>query len=176
MTRIFFFRVPAIGISNAMTGTAHCSAQQHTAAHKRRAAHSAQHTVANSSAEQHGKLRVARPVQANCLLRKPRSLILHDAEALSAHSSAQLTSRATHAHPTSPRSTGFCAIWDCISSSSSSQQRTAAHIAQQRTAAHSTQQRTAAQSSTVAISGYFGAATPRGYYVCPLDQECQYVD
>ena len=22
--------------------------------------------------------------------------------------------RATHAHPTSPRSTGFCAIWDCI--------------------------------------------------------------
>ena len=33
-----------------------------------------------------------------------------------------LTSRATHAHPTSPRSTGFCAIWDCISSSSSSQE------------------------------------------------------
>ena len=32
-----------------------------------------------------------------------------------------LTSRATHAHPTSPRSTGFCAIWNCISSSSSSQ-------------------------------------------------------
>jgi len=31
-----------------------------------------------------------------------------------------LTSRATHAHPTSPRSTGFCAIFDCISSSSSS--------------------------------------------------------
>jgi len=31
-----------------------------------------------------------------------------------------LTSRATHAHPTSPRSTGFCAKWDCISSSSSS--------------------------------------------------------
>jgi len=31
-----------------------------------------------------------------------------------------LTSRATHAHPTSPRSTGFCATWDCISSSSSS--------------------------------------------------------
>jgi len=31
-----------------------------------------------------------------------------------------LTSRATHAHPTSPRSTGFCAIWNCISSSSSS--------------------------------------------------------
>ena len=29
-----------------------------------------------------------------------------------------LTSRATHAYPTSPRSTGFCAIWDCISSSS----------------------------------------------------------
>ena len=29
-----------------------------------------------------------------------------------------LTSRATHAHPTSPRSTGFCAIWDCICSSS----------------------------------------------------------
>ena len=28
------------------------------------------------------------------------------------------TSRATHAHPTSPRSTGFCAIWGCISSSS----------------------------------------------------------
>ena len=26
-----------------------------------------------------------------------------------------LTSRATHAHPNSPRSTGFCAIWDCIS-------------------------------------------------------------
>jgi len=25
-----------------------------------------------------------------------------------------------HANPTSPRSTGFCAIWDCISSSSSS--------------------------------------------------------
>ena len=31
-----------------------------------------------------------------------------------------LTSRATHAHPTSPRSTGFCAMWDCISSRSSS--------------------------------------------------------
>ena len=31
-----------------------------------------------------------------------------------------LTSRATHAHPTSPRSTGFYAIWDCISSDSSS--------------------------------------------------------
>ena len=31
-----------------------------------------------------------------------------------------LTSRATHAHPTSPRSTGFCAILDCIRSSSSS--------------------------------------------------------
>jgi len=31
-----------------------------------------------------------------------------------------LTSRATPAHPTSPRSTGFCAIWGCISSSSSS--------------------------------------------------------
>ena len=31
-----------------------------------------------------------------------------------------LTSRATHAHPTLPRSTGFCAIWGCISSSSSS--------------------------------------------------------
>ena len=30
-----------------------------------------------------------------------------------------LTSRATHAHPTSPRSTGFCAIWGCISSISS---------------------------------------------------------
>ena len=29
-----------------------------------------------------------------------------------------LTSRATHAHPFSPRSTGFCAIWGCISSSS----------------------------------------------------------
>jgi len=29
-----------------------------------------------------------------------------------------LTSRATHAHPTSPHSTGFCGIWDCISSSS----------------------------------------------------------
>jgi len=29
-----------------------------------------------------------------------------------------LTSRATRAHPTSPRSTGFCALWDCISSSS----------------------------------------------------------
>jgi len=26
--------------------------------------------------------------------------------------------RATHAHPTSPRSTGFCVIWECISSSS----------------------------------------------------------
>jgi len=50
--RIFiFFRVPAIGISNAMMGTAHCSAQQHTAAHKRRSAHSAQHTAAKSSAE-----------------------------------------------------------------------------------------------------------------------------
>ena len=34
-----------------------------------------------------------------------------------------LTSRATRAHPTSPRSTGFCAIWDCISSSSSSRRR-----------------------------------------------------
>ena len=31
-----------------------------------------------------------------------------------------LTSRATHANPTSPRSTGFCAIWDCCISSSSS--------------------------------------------------------
>ena len=30
-----------------------------------------------------------------------------------------LTSRATQAHPTSPRSIGFCAIWGCISSSSS---------------------------------------------------------
>ena len=29
-----------------------------------------------------------------------------------------LTSRATHAHPTSPRSIGLCAIWDFISSSS----------------------------------------------------------
>ena len=29
-----------------------------------------------------------------------------------------LTSRATHGNSTSPRSTGFCAIWDCISSSS----------------------------------------------------------
>ena len=29
-----------------------------------------------------------------------------------------LTSRATHAHPTSPRRTRFCAIWDCASSSS----------------------------------------------------------
>jgi len=29
-----------------------------------------------------------------------------------------LTSRAIHAQPTSTRSTGFCAIWDCISSSS----------------------------------------------------------
>ena len=28
-----------------------------------------------------------------------------------------LTSRATHAHPALPRSTGFCAIWGCISSS-----------------------------------------------------------
>ena len=27
---------------------------------------------------------------------------------------------AQHAHPTSPRSTGFCAIWDCISSNLSS--------------------------------------------------------
>ena len=90
ITRIFiFFRVPAIGISNAMTGTAHCSAQQHTAAHKRRAAHSAQHTAANSSAEQHGKLRVARPVQANYLLCKPGSLISHGADVFSAHSSAQ---------------------------------------------------------------------------------------
>ena len=31
-----------------------------------------------------------------------------------------LTSHATQAHPTSPRSTGFCAIWGCISTSSSS--------------------------------------------------------
>jgi len=38
-----------------------------------------------------------------------------------AHTSSLDTSRATHAHPTSPRSTGFCAIWDCISSSSSSE-------------------------------------------------------
>ena len=29
-----------------------------------------------------------------------------------------LTSRATHAHPTSSRSNGFCAIWGCITSSS----------------------------------------------------------
>ena len=34
-----------------------------------------------------------------------------------------LTSRATHAHPTSPRSTGFCAIWGCINSSSSTRPR-----------------------------------------------------
>ena len=35
------------------------------------------------------------------------------------HSPASaLTSRATHAHPTSPRSIGFCAIWDCVSPSS----------------------------------------------------------
>jgi len=33
---------------------------------------------------------------------------------------SKLTSRATHAHPTSPRSTGYCTIWDCISSSSES--------------------------------------------------------
>jgi len=39
-----------------------------------------------------------------------------------AHTSSLDTNltRNTHAHPTSPRSTGFCAIWDCISSSSSS--------------------------------------------------------
>jgi len=30
------------------------------------------------------------------------------------------TSRIVHAHPTSPRSTGFCTIWGCISLSSSS--------------------------------------------------------
>jgi len=32
-----------------------------------------------------------------------------------------MTTRAYHTHtaPTSPRSTGFCAIWDCISSKSS---------------------------------------------------------
>ena len=39
---------------------------------------------------------------------------------LSQRVASALTSRATHAHPTSPRSTGFCAIWGCISSSSSS--------------------------------------------------------
>ena len=36
-----------------------------------------------------------------------------------------LTSRARHAHSTSPRSTGFCAIWGCISSSSISQRSSA---------------------------------------------------
>ena len=40
-----------------------------------------------------------------------------DYDAHGARFSELLTSRATHAHPTSPRSTGFCAIWDCISSS-----------------------------------------------------------
>ena len=49
------------------------------------------HTAANSSAEQHDKLRVARPVQENCILFKPGSLILHGAEIFSAHSSAQRT-------------------------------------------------------------------------------------
>jgi len=39
-----------------------------------------------------------------------------------------LTLRATHAHPTSPRSTGLCAIWGCISSSSSSD-----HLSSSRT-------------------------------------------
>ena len=43
-----------------------------------------------------------------------------------------LTSRATHAHPTSPRSTGFCAIWDCISSRSSSHLRTQKHVLPRR--------------------------------------------
>jgi hypothetical protein len=37
-----------------------------------------------------------------------------------AHTSSLDTDRARNAHaPTSPRSIGFCAIWDCISSSSS---------------------------------------------------------
>ena len=44
-----------------------------------------------------------------------------DYDAHGARFSELLTSRATHAHPTSPRSTGFCDIWDCISSSSSSE-------------------------------------------------------
>jgi len=38
-----------------------------------------------------------------------------------------LTSRAAHAHPTSPRSTGFCAVWGCISSSSVKQAQSAVH-------------------------------------------------
>ena len=45
-----------------------------------------------------------------------------------------LTSRATHAHPTSPRSTGFCAIWGCVSSSSSSSPVTS-HVRSSHTAA-----------------------------------------
>ena len=32
-------------------------------------------------------------------------------EKMPSESSMALTSRATHAHHTSPRSTGFCAIW-----------------------------------------------------------------
>jgi len=34
------------------------------------------------------------------------------------HPLSTLTSRATHEHPTSTRNTDFCAVWDCISSSS----------------------------------------------------------
>jgi len=40
-----------------------------------------------------------------------------------------LTSRAAHAHPTSPRSTGFCAIWGCISSSSGAHEQCSRGVA-----------------------------------------------
>ena len=43
-----------------------------------------------------------------------------------------MTSRAKHTLPTSPRSTGFCAIWDCISSSSSSTARVCKWLTRQR--------------------------------------------
>jgi len=65
------------------------------------------HTAANSSAEQHGKLRVARPVQASYVLCKPGSLILHGAEVFpstAAHSSAQRTSAHSSAQHTAANS------------------------------------------------------------------------
>ena len=58
-----------------------------------------------------------------CVFKRPKGQATAPRQSFQATPRAQeynLTLRATNAHPTSPRSTGFCAIWDCISSSSSS--------------------------------------------------------
>ena len=68
------------------------------------------HARASTTSQQNMSLTLEKNRLLSCLAH-PRSPI---------HPLSTLTSRATHAHPTSPRSTGFCAIWGCISSSSSS--------------------------------------------------------